>query len=136
MRTEAFFSPDRRYRYWLLRVWDESLPVMAFIGLNPSTADETADDPTIRKCIKYAKAWGFGGLLMLNVYSFRATNPDDMWRARAHGVDIIGTGGNTCQHLVEYLEKFKAKRQIAAWGSGKQINRATRFASTSQTLSA
>ena len=49
-----------------------------FIGLNPSTADETEDDPTIRRCIRFAKDWGFGGLCMTNLFAFRATDPKVM----------------------------------------------------------
>lgn len=48
IKSDAFFSPCRKYRYWLLRIWDETLPLMANIGANPSTADENVDDPTIR----------------------------------------------------------------------------------------
>jgi hypothetical protein len=51
------------------------------IGLNPSTADETNDDPTVRRCIGYARSWGFGGLLMTNLFAFRATDPRDLKRA-------------------------------------------------------
>jgi hypothetical protein len=120
MRNEARLSADRLHRYWLLREWDYGLPVIAFIGLNPSTADETADDPTIRKCIKYAKAWGFGSLLMLNIYSFRATDPKEMWKARERGIDIIGIHGNTFENLAGYMQTFCVQRCIAAWGKGKQ----------------
>ncbi len=49
-----------------------------FIGLNPSTADERLDDPTIRRCLGFTKAWGYGGLIMTNLFAYRATNPIDM----------------------------------------------------------
>ena len=52
-----------------------------FVGLNPSTADETEDDPTINRCINYAKSWGYGGLCMANLFAFRATEPEDMMKA-------------------------------------------------------
>lgn len=64
----AEFSECRKYRYVLWRRWDwkgYGNQVM-FIGLNPSTADETEDDPTIRRCIRFAKDWGYSGLLMMN----------------------------------------------------------------------
>lgn len=61
-QTGATFSKDRLYRYQLWRIWDESKPYMNVIGLNPSTADETKDDPTIRRCLGFAKAWGYGAL--------------------------------------------------------------------------
>ena len=74
----ASFSPCRRYRYDLWRRWDDSKPYAMFIGLNPSTADETRDDPTIRRCIAFAKTWGYGALCMTNLFAFRATDPRDM----------------------------------------------------------
>ena len=85
----AVFSPCRTYRYALSRVWAADKPYALFIGLNPSTADETLDDPTIRRCIDFAKRWGYGGLVMANLFAYRATDPAVMKRAaepvrRAH----------------------------------------------------
>ena len=74
----AVFSPCRTYRYALSRVWAADKPYALFIGLNPSTADETLDDPTIRRCIDFAKRWGYGGLVMANLFAYRATNPSEM----------------------------------------------------------
>lgn len=73
----ARFSPCRRYRYELWRRW-ETGPYLQVIGLNPSTADETNNDPTVRRCIDFAKRWGFSALCMTNAFAFRATDPDDM----------------------------------------------------------
>ena len=95
MRTEAYLSDDRAFRYWLLRYWNESLPLMALIGSNPSTADEKKDDPTIRREIGFAERLGFGGILKLNVGAFRATNPKDWKDAR----DPFGPGNS-----IEYLQ--------------------------------
>lgn len=81
MRRDALISPDGLYRYWLLRQWDVLRPCVAFIGLNPSTADASIDDATIRKCIAFATAWGYGSLLMLNLFAFRATDPCVMMQA-------------------------------------------------------
>lgn len=87
------FSPCRKYRYTL---WREFYPIRAInppllplegnqahnflqvIGLNPSTADETRDDPTIRRCIGFAKTWGFGALCMTNLFAWRDTKPENM----------------------------------------------------------
>ena len=77
----AVFSPCRTYRYALSRVWAADKPYALFIGLNPSTADETLDDPTIRRCIDFAKRWGYGGLVMANLFAYRATDPAVMKRA-------------------------------------------------------
>jgi hypothetical protein len=74
----ARFSPCRTWRYVLWRQWSLSSPKIAFIGLNPSTADETNDDPTVRRCIGFARRWGFGGMYMLNVFAYRSTNPKEL----------------------------------------------------------
>ena len=87
-----------------------------FIGLNPSTADETNDDPTVRRCIRYAKYWGYSGLCMTNLFAFRATNPEDMKAAE----DPIGPENN--QTLIDKAKN--AEIIIAAWGiHGKYISR-------------
>lgn len=111
VRTEAHFSPDRKFRYWLLRVWDEELPVMANIGCNPSTADETVNDPTIRKDMGFAKRLGFGGLLKLNVGAYRATDPKRWLQA----ADPFGAE-NSPIHLRDYLSRFQVERTVVAWG--------------------
>ena len=73
--SDAKFSNDRIYRYALWRVWDESLPKLLFIGLNPSTADEINDDPTMRRCIRFAKDLGYGTFIMGNIFGYRSTDP-------------------------------------------------------------
>lgn len=71
----AEFSPCGKYRYALWRIWDDSKPKVMFIGLNPSTADATQDDPTIRRVKAFARDWGFGGVYMLNLFAYRSTDP-------------------------------------------------------------
>lgn len=74
----AAFAADLVYRYTLWRRWRPQAPLhelAVFIGLNPSTADERADDPTIRRCINFARDWGCGGMVMLNLFAYRATDP-------------------------------------------------------------
>ena len=75
----AVFSDDRVYRYSLRRQWNE-VPgkIACWILLNPSTADETIDDPTIRRCIGFSRTWGYDRLCVVNLFAFRATNPADM----------------------------------------------------------
>jgi hypothetical protein len=108
--TGALFSPCRRWRYVLWRHWDRRLPICVFIGLNPSTADETQDDPTVRRCIRFAKDWGYGALWMLNAYAFRATDPAVM---KAAGPNALGPRNN------EYLRvaAVNADLVVAAWGT-------------------
>ena len=78
MTRETIFSPCRTYRYVLWREWIGGDGYAMFVGLNPSTADETLDDPTIRRCIGFAKAWGYAGVCMTNLFAYRATKPEDM----------------------------------------------------------
>src|SRR5688572_12557148 len=86
----ARFSECGTYRYVLWRQWNEVNGDVAFVGLNPSTADDEKDDPTIRRCIGFAKRWGYGGVVMLNLFAYRATRPDAMWAARVADADIVG----------------------------------------------
>jgi len=71
----AEISDDLNYRYALWRIWDRNIKPALFIGLNPSTADEEKDDPTITRCMGFARQWGYGGLLMANVFAFRSSDP-------------------------------------------------------------
>ena len=74
-QSGADFSECGRYRYKLWRTWDDIRPVVMFIMLNPSTADATADDPTIRRCIGFARAWGYGGVRVGNLFAWRTPYP-------------------------------------------------------------
>lgn len=114
----AEFSPCRTWRYTLWRFWgtEPNRRLVAFIGLNPSTADETANDPTVTRCIGYARRWGFDGMFMLNAFGYRATYPVDMKAA----ADPIGPGND------ESLRKVsrQCEQLIAAWGAhGSYQNR-------------
>ncbi len=83
METKAIFSNDRLHRYALVRIWDDSKPKVMFIGINPSKADETENDNTIEKVIKISIHNGFGGLYMLNLYSFITSNPKNILFCKA-----------------------------------------------------
>ena len=91
----AEFSPCRTWRYILRRRWAAG-PSIGFILLNPSTADEIQNDPTIRRCIGYAKAWGFGGLVLGNLFGYRATKPEVMRAV----VDPVGPGNNEALRVI------------------------------------
>jgi len=117
MYNGANFSPDRVYRYDLWRTWLGGDGFAMFVGLNPSTADETQDDPTIRRCVAFAKAWGYAGLCMTNLFAFRATDPRDMKRAS----DPVGPQND----MVLKERAGRAGVVVAAWGAhGTYKNRA------------
>ena len=75
MEKTAIISECGLYRYELRRVWDDSKPWVLFICLNPSTADHEQEDNTSRVCINYAKRWGYGGLVIANLFAYRSTAP-------------------------------------------------------------
>lgn len=111
LRTGAELSECERYRYVLWRQWhwDELGQHCMFIGLNPSTADALKDDPTLRRCIRFARAWGCAGLYMLNLYAFRATNPADM-------VSAADPRGSCNLRTFEHYRN-RCGLIVAAWGS-------------------
>lgn len=71
----AEFSPCGHYRWWLLRLWEPEAPRLLFLGLNPSRADGRRDDPTLRRLIGFARAWGYGGLEVLNLFGRISASP-------------------------------------------------------------
>ena len=109
MKKDAILSEDRQYRYVLSRIWDANKPIVVFIGLNPSTADELNDDSTISKCINYAKSWGYGGFYMLNLFAYRAKNPSDMFNAK----EPIGSENDN--FIKEYIKK--SDKVVCVWGN-------------------
>ena len=110
----AIFSYDRSYRYCLWREWYVDHPAIAFIGLNPSTADEKDNDATIRKCIGYAKSWGFGKLYMVNLFGYCSRNPINLDYAK----DPVGPDNDWW--LV--VTATKVKRMVACWGSHEGVS--------------
>lgn len=109
LQSEATFSPDRVFRYDLWRRWIGGTGYAMFVGLNPSTADEVQDDPTVRRCIAFAKSWGYAALCMTNAFAFRATDPADMMAA----ADPVGPEND---HFL--LARAKdAGVVVAAWGN-------------------
>lgn len=111
MTRECVFSLDRLYRYQLWRDWDifETGTYLMVIGLNPSTADEHVDDPTVRKCIGFAKRWGYGALVMTNIFAWRDTQPADMKRA----AEPVGELNDTTLRTLS----GGASMVLAAWGN-------------------
>lgn len=108
-RRGAKFSDCREYRYRLWRTWDVGKPTLAFVMLNPSTADEVKNDPTVRRCIGYAKDWGYGTLVVGNIFALRSTDPQGLYE---HD-DPVGPEND--EHLREIVSE--ADKVVAAWGS-------------------
>lgn len=118
MESSAKFSEDRTYRYNLRRTWDPTKAPAVFVALNPSTADETQDDPTIRRCIGFARSWGAGSIVMLNAFALRATDPRDMKLA----ADPVGPAND---HELYHWAYF-ASVVVACWGvHGEHLGRGT-----------
>ena len=114
--SNAVFSNCRKYRYALWRRWDPENPLVLFIGLNPSTADEVKNDPTIRRCIGFAKDWGYGGVMIANIFAFRSTSPE---RMKNHKEPV---GKENDWWIIQLAES--AEMVIAAWGNhGTFLNR-------------
>lgn len=109
MRSGANFSRCRAFRYALWREWDASGRGLMLIGLNPSTADARNNDPTIRRCIGFARDWGFGRVHVLNLFAYRATYPDDLKAAS----DPVGPRNDL------WLRKVarRCDRVVACWGN-------------------
>jgi hypothetical protein len=105
----AVFSRDERYRYGLWRNWNLNTGKVLFIGLNPSTADHEQNDPTIRRCIAFAQRWDCGGMLVGNLFAYRATRPVDLRKARKP------VGPDNEQWLLKMAAA--AKLIIACWGN-------------------
>lgn len=115
MKKKAVISKEGLYRYTLIREWDPWLPRVMFIMLNPSTADANNDDPTIRRCIGFAKSWEFGSIAVGNLFAYRATNPKELLTV----ADPIGPDN---QHFLEHLESG-SDIVVAAWGNGPIVRK-------------
>ncbi|MBZ4020983.1 hypothetical protein CKO11_00720 [Rhodobacter sp. TJ_12] len=116
----AVYSDCEKYRYLLTRVWDESQPRALFVMLNPSTATEVQNDPTVERCERRARALGFGAFRVTNIFAYRATDPKDM-RAQS---DPVGPENDAA--ILESLDWAKGPqdRIICAWGAhGAHLNR-------------
>jgi len=109
MDGSAVFSVCRTYRYSLSRVWNPKRPSVMFVGLNPSTADEQEDDPTVRRCIGFARKWNLGGLILVNLFAYRSTDPAGLVEAG----DPVGPGND--KHILASARA--AARVVLAWGT-------------------
>lgn len=111
IETDAYVSRDGAYRYWLTRTWGDG-PMLPWVMLNPSTADASQDDPTIRRVAGFTKAWGYDGALVMNLFAYRATEPAEMMKA----ADPIGPENGAW--LDELVARQVAAKQpiVLGWG--------------------
>jgi len=115
----ATFSPCRCWRYRLWRRWDASKPAANFLMLNPSTADEVKLDPTCSRARHYAERWGYGALIVTNIFAFRDTDPKRMKAA----ADPVGPGNDAA--IVRAAKNSAIV--VCAWGNhGAFVERSSR----------
>jgi hypothetical protein len=114
VRRGAVISECGKFRYRLWREWDSDLPTCCFICLNPSKADANVDDPTIRRCVSFARREGCGRLEVINLYAFRATDPNDLKNA---GFPIGAKNDTWIDEICNNANKI-----VLAWGGiSKQV---------------
>jgi hypothetical protein len=117
--SSAVFSRDGKYRYRLGRVWDATRMRCGFVMLNPSTADERVLDPTVRRCVALAKAWGYGSVDVGNLFALRSTDP----RALSRTNDPVGPMNDRALSDI----RDACQLVVIAWGNhGTVMNRAGR----------
>lgn len=109
MYRGATFSDCGTYRYELRRAWGiNHTDPLSFVMLNPSTAGAEHDDATIRKCIKFAKTWGYGGIVVVNLFAFRSTDPSILPSL------ADPCGPNNTRYLADAMKS--SDKVICAWG--------------------
>lgn len=112
----AAFSQDRRYRYKLWRIWNPALRHMVFVLLNPSTADEINNDPTVARCIERASLLGYGGCVVLNIFAWRSTDPHYLYAL----VDPIGPEND--QYILDEASKPETGLVLCGWGQHGKLH--------------
>ncbi len=115
--SDATLSEGKNYRYDLQRVWKRHGGFALFIGLNPSTADATENDPTIRRMMGFARDWGLGGICVVNLFAYRTKNPKDLKNA----FDPIGPMND--YHIKGLFNHVYCVKTIACWGATKTHGR-------------
>lgn len=111
--TDSEAGVRGKYRYWLYRAWDSNKPTLIWLMMNPSTADALKNDPTICKIIRYSNKWGYGSVLVLNIYAYRTSKqenlPDRMEEA-------VGPSNDWWLATMFRFAKLKRIPVICAWG--------------------
>ena len=122
LHKTAVISKCEKYRYKLTRTWDEDKGKVLFIMLNPSTANHIENDLTTIRCINFAEKWGYGGIMIGNIYPFRAKRPKDLrkWIKQDRddnyktGLGITFARNENKNHVKEMAEQ--ADIIVCAWG--------------------
>lgn len=115
IERDAVISSCGKYRYMLRRTWDEKKPRALFVMLNPSTADASIDDATIRSCIRLSKSWGHGSFEVVNLFAFRSTDP--------HNLKLAGDPVGSDNDLAIESAKHRCDVAICAWGAHQMAER-------------
>lgn len=110
MQTGAEFDATGRYRYLLWRSWETQIPRIGFVMLNPSRADAVRNDPTIRRCLGFARSWGFGALEVVNLFAYCTAQPRELRLV----ADPIGREND--RYLVGLVQRVD--QIVLAWGNG------------------
>jgi hypothetical protein len=117
MGSGAVFDATRHYRYTLWREWDGTRSRVAIVMLNPSVADEMQNDPTIRRCIAFARSWGYGSVEIVNLFAYRTPYPKKL----SNATEPIGIDND--KYLLQASNR--SSRLVFAWGNwGYLRNRA------------
>ncbi len=122
LASGAVFDADRIYRYRLYRKWgiceETECAIALWIMLNPSTADEHVLDPTLRRVEQFSRAQGFDGFQVANLFAYRATDPDTLWKESLCGMDVVGEDND--DHIIQMV--LLADRIIIGWGNHRMAN--------------
>ena len=107
LHKTAVISKCEKYRYKLTRTWDEDKKKVLFIMLNPSTANHIENDLTTIRCINFAEKWGYGGIMIGNIYPFRAKRPKDLrkWLNEGHDYDFWKSGYDNEKYVKEMAKQ-------------------------------
>jgi len=114
IERRARLSPDGMHRWWLSRTWDRARPHLVWLMFNPSTADAFEDDATIRRCMSWARKYSYGGIVVVNLYAFRATDP----RLLKFADDPVGDGNDAT-----IRQAVAGEHVVCAWGSHGRTRR-------------
>lgn len=116
VRRGAELSACGHYRYALTREWDDSLDRVVWVLLNPSTADASRDDATVRRCMGYAASWGYGGIVIVNLFAYRARDPKALAGAYLRA-GLVGPRNDAA--IIEAVTAPRSGPVIAAWGGDR-----------------